>query len=149
MVVPANEMPCDYVVPSAKALKHYDLDDHPIFSRLPFCTKLRMRSYGGVPLRRSDGTGWGTLAASGAVPGDTSDCGLGLPVVRARLAAYEFERDEQREALAAHAKLLEEKLAMAEALEEERIRAVRLQTVLEAAATVSHEVNNPLTVLQL
>ena len=34
-------------------------------------------------------------------------------------------------------------------LGEERLRAVRLQTVLEAAATVSHEVNNPLTVLQL
>src|SRR5690606_33643195 len=118
MVVPANEMPCDYVVRSAKALKHYDLEDHPIFSRLPFCTKLRMHSYVGVPLRRSDGTIWGTLAASDTVPRDTSDSDLELLVVLARLAAYEFERDEQREALAAHAKLLEEKLAMAEALEE-------------------------------
>jgi len=38
---------------------------------------------------------------------------------------------------------------MVEALEEERLRAARVQAVLEAAVTVSHEVNNPLTVLQL
>ena len=38
---------------------------------------------------------------------------------------------------------------MAHALEQERIRTVRLQTVLEAAATVSHEINNPLGALVL
>jgi signal transduction histidine kinase len=63
-------------------------------------------------------------------------------VTLARLIVLEFEREEQRDALA-------ERLAMAEALEEERLRGARIQAVLEAVATVSHEVNNPLTVLQL
>jgi GAF domain-containing protein len=149
MVVPANEMPCDFVVRSASALRHTDLGDHPVFSRMPICAQLGVRTYVGVPLRRSDGTVWGTLAASDTEVHETTDAHLQILVVLARLVAFEFEREEQREALAAHARDLANRLAMVEALEEERLRAVRLQTVLEAAATVSHEVNNPLTVLQL
>lgn len=149
MVVPANEMPCDFVVRSARALRHTDLSDHPVFNRMPICTQLGVHSYVGVPLRRSDGTIWGTLAASDTQVHETTDAHLETLVVLARLVAYEFERQEQTDALAAHAEALANRLAMAEALEKQRLRAVRLQTVLEAAATVSHEVNNPLTVLQL
>lgn len=149
MVVPASEMPCDFVVRSAKALRHSDLSDHPVFSRMPICAQLGVRSYVGVPLRRSDGTVWGTLAATDTQARNTTDAELEILVVLARLVAFEFEREEQRNALAAQAKELADRLAIVEALEEERLRAVRLQTVLEAAATVSHEVNNPLTVLQL
>lgn len=149
MVVPADEMPCDFVVRSAGALRHSDLTDHPVFNRLPICTALGVRSYIGVPLRRSDGSVWGTLAASDTRVHETTDAHLETLVVLARLVAFEFERQEQRDALAAQARELEDRLAMLVALEEERLRAVRLQTVLEAAATVSHEVNNPLTVLQL
>jgi signal transduction histidine kinase len=71
-----------------------------------------------------------------------TDADLQTLVTLARLIVLEFEREEQRDALA-------ERLAMAEALEEERLRTARFQAVLEAVATVSHEVNNPLTVLQL
>lgn len=149
MVVPADEMPCDFVVRSARALRHSDLTDHPVFNRLPICAALGVRAYIGVPLRRSDGSVWGTLAASDTRVHETTDAQLATLVVLARLVAFEFERQEQRDALAAQAKELQHRLAMLEAFEEERIRAVRLQTVLEAAATVSHEVNNPLTVLQL
>jgi signal transduction histidine kinase len=92
---------------------------------------------------------WGTLAASDTRPLDTTDGQLRTLAFLARLVAFEFERQEQRDALAAQAKELERRLAMLVSLEEERLRAVRLKTVLEAAATVSHEVNNPLTVLQL
>ena len=149
MVVPADEMPCDYVVRSASAMRHTDLSDHPVFSRLPICAQLGVRSYIGVPLRRSDGTVWGTLAATDTAVHETTDAHLQTLGVLARLVAFEFEREEQRKALTAQARMLEERLAMVEELEEERLRAVRLQTVIEAAATVSHEVNNPLTVLQL
>ncbi len=149
MVLPANEMPCDYVVRSAAALREFDLDLHPAFRMLPACTKLGLRSYIGVPLRRSDGSIWGTLAAADTEPRETTEAHLQTLTVLARLAVLEFEREEQRDALAAHANMLAQRLAMVEALEEERLRSVRLQAVLEAAATVSHEVNNPLTVLQL
>lgn len=149
MVVPADEMPCDYVLRSATALRHHDLSDHPVFSRLPVCAKLGVCSYLGVPLRGSDGMVWGTLAASDTERRETTEAHLQTLVILGRLLALEFEREEQRAALAEHARMLEERLAMAAVLEEERLRAVRLQTVLEAAATVSHEVNNPLTVLQL
>lgn len=149
MVLPANEMPCDYVVRSNAALRHKDLEDHPVFRRMPICAAMGIHAYIGVPLRRSDGTVWGTLAASDTRALETSDAHLQTLVVLARLVAFEFERQEQRDALAAQAKELEGRLAMQVALQEERLRAVRLKTVLEAAATVSHEVNNPLTVLQL
>jgi len=149
MVVPADEMPCDFVLRSAKAVRHPDLRDHPVFSRLPICAKMGVRSYFGVPLRRSDGTVWGTLAATDTEVLETTDADLETLVVLARLVAFEFEREEQREALAVQATELARRLAMVEELEEERLRAVRLEAVLEAAATVSHEVNNPLTVLQL
>jgi GAF domain-containing protein len=149
MVVPADQMPCDAVVRSATALQSLDLDLHPTFRNLPLRAKLGLRSYIGVPLRRSDGRVWGTLAATDTVVHETSAEHLQTLTVLARLAAFEFEREEQRNALAAEATMLAERLAMTEALEEERLRAVRLETVLEAAATVSHEVNNPLTVLQL
>jgi len=149
MVMRANEMACDYVVRSNGGICERDLDLHPVFRLLPARVKLGLRSYIGVPLKRSDGTVWGTLAATDTDVRDTTDAHLQTLTVLARLAAFEFEREEQRDALAAHAKMLAERLAMTEALEEERLRAVRLQTVLEAAATVSHEINNPLTVLQL
>jgi GAF domain-containing protein len=149
MVVPADEMPCDFVVRSKKALRHSDLSDHPVFSRLPLCAKMGVRSYIGVPLRRSDGTVWGTLAATDTEVLETTDAHLETLVVLARLVAFEFEREEQRDALRTQATELARRLAMVQALEEERVRAVRLETILEAAATVSHEVNNPLTVLQL
>lgn len=149
LILPAGDMPCDYVVRSATALREADLDGHPVFRALPACTKLGLRSYIGVPLRRSDGTIWGTLAAADTEVRATTEAHQQTLTVLARLAVLEFEREEQRDALAAHAMMLTERLAMAEALEEERLRAVRLETVLEAAVTVSHEVNNPLTVLQL
>ncbi len=149
MVLPADEMPCDYVVRSSSAVRQSDLNAHPLFRSLPACTKLGLRSYLGVPLRRSDGTVWGTLAAADTAARKTTRSHAQIFTVLARLAVLEFEREEQREVLEDHAKSLVERLAMAEALEEERLGAVRLQTVLEAAATVSHEVNNPLTVLQL
>jgi signal transduction histidine kinase len=149
MVLPADGMPCDYVVRSGTALRERDLDHHPVFRALPACTKLGLRSYIGVPLRRSDGTIYGTLAAVDTEVCETTEAHQQALTVLARLAVLEFEREEQRDALAAHAKMLAERLAMMEALDEERLRAVRLQTVLEAAVTVSHEVNNPLTVLQL
>lgn len=149
MVVPASEMPCDFVVRSVHALRHSDLSDHPVFSRLPICAKLGVRSYIGVPLRKSDGTVWGTLAASDTKPIATTDAHLETLVVLARLVAFEFEREEQNKALEAQAKALADQLAIQEALEEERLYAARLHATLEAAATVSHEVNNPLGVLQL
>jgi len=149
LVVAADEMPCDYVVRSATPLQEYDLDGHPAFRRLPARTKLGLRSYIGVPLKRSDGTIWGTLAATDCERRETSEAHLQALTVLARLLVLEYERQEQRDELAAHAKALEERLAISEALDEERVRAVRLQTVVEAAATVSHEINNPLTVLQL
>lgn len=149
MVVRADEMPCDYVVRSGAPLRMDDLDTYPFFRKLAARTKLGLRSYLGVPLRRSDGTVWGTLAATDTSTRETTDSHLQMLAVFAQLLVLEFEREEQRDAMAAHAKMLAERLAMAEALEEERLRAVRLQTVLEAAATVSHGINNPLTVLQL
>jgi GAF domain-containing protein len=149
MVLPADQMPCDYVARSATPLRMDDIDTYPFFRELPARTKLGLRSYLGVPLRRSNGSVWGTLVATDTSARDTTDAHLQTLVVFAQLLVLEFEREEQRDAIAAHAKMLAERLAMAEALEEERLRAVRLQTVLEAAATVSHGINNPLTVLQL
>lgn len=149
MTAPADEMPCHFVVTSATALRERDLDLHPLFRGLPLRAKLRLRSYIGVPLRRENGSIWGTLAAADTDPLETTEAHLQTLTVLARLVAFEFEREEQREQLAAHARMLTERLAMAEQLEEERLRAVRLQTILEAAAMVSHEINNPLTVLQL
>lgn len=149
LVLPASEMPCDYVTRSAMPLRESDLDLHPIFRNLPACKRLGLRSYIGVPLRRSDGTIWGTLAAADTTQRTSTAAHEQTLTVLARLAVLEFEREEQREALAAHARMLAERLSIVEALEEERLRAVRLQTMLEATATVSHEINNPLTVLQL
>lgn len=149
MVMPANEMPCDYVVRTATPLREYDLDAHPAFRSLPFRSKIGLRSYIGVPLARSDGTVWGTLAATDTDLHATTEAHLQTLTVLARLLVLEFEREEQRDALAAHAKMLAEQLAMTKELEEERLRAVRLQTLLEATVTVSHEINNPLTVLLL
>ena len=149
MVVPADQMPCDYVVRSATPLREYDLNAHPVFRELPIRAKLGLRTYIGVPLKRSDGTVWGTLAATDTNLKETTESHLATLTVLARILVLEFEREEQRDAITEHAKALAERLAMAEALEEERLRAVRLQTVLEAAATVSHGINNPLTVLQL
>ncbi len=149
LVFSAEEMPCDIVVRSATPIQEYDLDAHPALRSLPGRTKLALRTYVGVPLTRSDGTIWGTLAATDQDLRETTEAHRQTLTVLARLLVLEYERQEQREQLAAHAKALEERLAMSEALEEERVRAVRLETVLEAAATVSHEINNPLTVLQL
>ena len=149
MVLPADRTPCACVVEQAAALREYDLDAHPAFRDLPAQTKLGLRSYIGVPLRRDDGTIWGTLAATDTTPFEATEEHVQTLTVLARIAVLEFEREEQRDALAAQASLLAERLAQIEALEEERLRAVRLQAVLEAAATVSHEVNNSLTVLQL
>ncbi len=149
MVLPADAMPCACVVRAAAALREFDLDAHPAFRLLPARTKFGLRSYIGVPLRRSDGTIWGTLAATDTKTSETTEADVQTLIVLARLAALEFEREEQRDALAAQATLLAERLVALESLEEERIRAAQMQAVLEAAATVSHEVNNPLTVLQL
>lgn len=149
MVMPASELPCDFVVRSATPLKVYELDAHPSFRDLPARTKLGLRSYLGVPLKRSDGSVWGTIAATDTDLRETTDTHVQTLLVLARLLTLEFEREEQREALEAQAKALTERLAMAKALERERVRAVRLQTVIESMATVSHEINNPLTVLQL
>lgn len=149
MVLRADDMPCECVARTGGALREFDLDAHPAFRVLPARTKMGLRSYIGVPLRRSDGTLWGTLAATDIEPRATTDADIEMLIVLARLAMFEFEREEQRQALAAHAEMLAERLSMAQALEEQRLRAVRLQTMLEAATTVSHEVNNPLTVLSL
>jgi signal transduction histidine kinase len=146
---PADQMPCECVVRLATALREHDLGAHPAFRGLPARTKLGLRSYIGVPLSRSDGTIWGTLAATDTELRETTDAHLQTLAVLARLAMFELEREEQRLALAAQADALAARLAMAQQLEKERLRAVRLEAVLEAAATVSHEVNNPLTVLQL
>jgi GAF domain-containing protein len=147
--LPADQMPCESVVRWGTGMRECNLDSHPVFRALPARTKMGLRSYIGVPLRRSDGTIWGTLAATDTDLRETTDAHLQTLTVLARLAMFEFEREEQRQMLAAHAQMLAERLEMVQAFEEERLRAVRLQTVLEAAATVSHEVNNPLTVLQL
>jgi signal transduction histidine kinase len=135
MVLPADSMPCACVVRDAAALREFDLDAHPAFSRLPVRAKLGLRSNIGDPLRRSDGTIWGTLAAADTRTIETTEGDIQTLTVLSRLAALEFEREEY--------------LAKLEALEDERLQAARVQAVLEAAATVSHEVNNPLTVLQL
>ncbi len=140
--LPADAMPCACVVRTESALREYDLDAVEPFRRLPACTKLGLRSYIGVPLRRSNGTIWGTLVATDTQVANVTDADMQTLVSLARLIVLEFEREEQRDALA-------ERLAMAEALEGERLRAARFQAVIEAVATVSHEVNNPLTVLQL
>jgi GAF domain-containing protein len=149
IVMNADEMPCERVVRSEIGVCERDLTTSPLFARLGGPKKLGLRSYIGVPLRRSDGTVWGSLAATDTEVRGVGDSDLQTLTVLARLVAFEFECQEQRDALTAHAKTLTERLAVSEALEEERLRAVRLQTVLEAAATVSHEINNPLTVLQL
>jgi GAF domain-containing protein len=140
--LPADAMPCACVARTEAAVREYDLDAVEPFRRLPACTKMGLRSYIGVPLRRSNGSVWGTLAATDTQVTEVTDADLQTLVTLARLIVLEFEREEQRDALA-------ERLAMAEALEEERLRTARFQAVLEAVATVSHEVNNPLTVLQL
>lgn len=149
MVLRADDMPCECVARTANALREYDLDAHPAFRKLPARTKMGLRSYIGVPLWRSDGTVWGTLAATDTEPRETTDAHIQTLIVLARLAMFEFEREEQRAELAAHARVLTERLEMAQALEEQRLHAVRLETVLETATAVSHEVNNPLTVLKL
>jgi signal transduction histidine kinase len=149
MVLPADSMPCACVVRNAAALREFDLDAHPAFRDLPMRAKLGLRSYIGVPLRRGDGMIWGTLAATDTIAVELTDRHLQTLTVLARLAVLEFEVEEQRDTLAAQAKVLAERLKMLETMEEERIRAARIQAVLEAAATVSHEVGNPLTVLQL
>lgn len=128
MVLRADEMPCACVARTGGALRETDLDAHPAFRMLPARTKMGLRCYIGVPLRRSDGTIWGTLAATDTELRATTDADIEVLTVLARLAMFEFEREERQQALAAQ---------------------VRLQTMLEAAATVSHEVNNPLTVLTL
>jgi GAF domain-containing protein len=138
----ADAMPCACVARTEAALREYDLDAVEPFRRLPACTKLGLRSYIGVPLRRSNGSVWGTLAATDTELTEVTEADVQTLVTLARLIVLEFEREEQRDALA-------ERLVMAEALEEERLRAAKFQAVLEAVATVSHEVNNPLTVLQL
>jgi GAF domain-containing protein len=148
-VLRADEMPCMCVVRTGGAIHEFDLDAHPAFRTLPAHTKMGLRSYIGVPLRRSDGTVWGTLAATDTEMRRTTDSDIEMLTVLARLAMFEFEREEQQRELAAHAEMLAERLAFAHALDEERLRAVRLETILEAAAAVSHEVNNPLTVLTL
>jgi GAF domain-containing protein len=148
-VVPASGMPGDYVARSSMPLRMNDLDTSPFFRESRARTKLGLRSYLGVPLQRSDGTVWGTLAATDTVPRELTDVHLQMLAIFAKLLVLEFEREEQRDALAAQAQMLTERLAMAEALQEERLRACKLQTVVEAAATVSHGINNPLTVLQL
>jgi GAF domain-containing protein len=147
MVVPLHDFPCETVARSAVPLRAVNVENHPSFRALPAYTKVGLRTYMGVPLTRSDGTIWGTLAATDTEVRPTTDADLHVITVLARLAAFEFEREEKRAALAKQAEMLEERLAMAESLDEERLRAVRLQTLLEAAVTVSHEVNNPLTVL--
>jgi GAF domain-containing protein len=149
MVLPADSMPCACVARNGAALREFDLDAHPAFRLLPASTKFGLRSYIGVPLRKSDGAVWGTLAATDTRMSQTTESHVQTLTVLGRLAALEYEREEQSEALAAQAKVLAKRLENAEALEEQRLRAARLQAVLEAAATVSHEVNNPLTVLQL
>jgi GAF domain-containing protein len=140
--LPADAMPCACVARTEAALREYDLDAVEPFRRLPACTKLGLRSYIGVPLRRSNGSVWGTLAATDTKLTEVTEADVQTLVTLARLIVLEFEREEQRDALA-------ERLAMAEALEEERLRTARFQAVLEAVATVSHEINNPLCVLQL
>ncbi len=128
MSLPADQMPCECVMRTGAALREYDLDAHPAFRVLPARTKMGLRSYVGVPLRRSDGSLWGTLAATDIELRHATEADIEMLTVLARLAVFEFEREEQQQALAA---------------------TVRMQTVLEAAAAVSHEVNNPLTVLSL
>jgi GAF domain-containing protein len=128
MRMPADQMPCACVMRSGGALREYDLEAHPAFRELPITTKMGLRSYVGVPLRRSDGTLWGTLAATDTEVLHASDSDIEMLTVLARLASFEFEREEQQKALA---------------------DTVRMQTVLEAAAAVSHEVNSPLTVLAI
>lgn len=147
LVVPLHEFPCETVARSAVPLRAVSVENHPSFRVLPAHTKLGLRTYMGVPLTRSDGTIWGTLAATDTEVRETTDTHLQVLTVLARLAVFELERDEQRAALAMKAEMLAERLAMAEALDEQRLRAVRLEAILEAAATVSHEVNNPLTVM--
>jgi signal transduction histidine kinase len=149
MVFPADETPCTFVVRSAVALREHDLDVHPALRVLPLRKKLGLRSYIGVPLRRSDGRIWGTLGATDTDVRETTDADIQTLTVLARLAMFEVEREEQKEMLAAHARMLAERIEMMNAVEEEHLRAVRLQTTLEAATTISHEINNPLTVLQL
>ncbi len=149
MVLRADEMPCACVARTGGALRETDLDAHPAFRTLPARTKLGLRSYIGVPLRRSDGTIWGTLAATDTETCRTTDADVEVLTVLARLAMFEFEREERQQELAARAKMLAERLAITQALEEQRLRAARLEATLEAAATVSHEINNPLTVLTL
>ncbi len=140
--LPADAMPCACVARTETALREYDLDAVEPFRRLPACTKMGLRSYIGVPLRRSNGSVWGTLAATDTELTEVTEADVQTLVTLARLIVLEFEREEQRDALA-------ERLAMAEALEGERLRTARFQAVLEAVVTVSHEVNNPLCVLQL
>ena len=149
MVLRADEMPCECVARTAGALREVDFDAHPAFRSLPARTKMGLRSYIGVPLRRSDGSVWGTLAATDTEPRNTTDADIEVLTVLARLAMFEFEREERQQELAARAKMLAERLAITQALEEQRLRAARLEATLEAAATVSHEINNPLTVLTL
>lgn len=149
LVLRADEMPCACVARTGGALRETDLDAHPAFRMLSARTKMGLRSYIGVPLRRSDGTIWGTLAATDTETCQTTDADVEVLIVLARLAMFEFEREERQQELAARAQMLAERLAMMQALEEQRVRAVRLEAILEAAVTVSHEVNNPLTVLTL
>lgn len=149
LTLPASEMPCDLVVRSATPVCELDLDLHPSFRALPLRAKLGLRSYIGVPLRRSDGSVYGTLAATDTTVHEVTDDDLHVLNVLSRIAMYELECEERRLALEAQTKLLAEQLAIAEELETERVHTARLEAVLEAAAAVSHEVNNPLTVLQL
>ena len=59
-ILPADAMPCACVARTEATLREYDLDAVEPFRRLPACTKMGLRSYIGVPLRRSNGSIWGT-----------------------------------------------------------------------------------------
>lgn len=149
MTLRASEMPCDIVTRTMTPICEADLEQHPDFEPLPLRAKLGLRSYIGVPLRLSDGSIYGTLAATDTVVREVTEEHLHVITVLSRIAVFELESEQRRIALEAQARVLAERLAVAKELENERVHTARLEAVLEAAAAVSHEINNPLTVLQL
>lgn len=145
----ANALGFGHLAYKGESICEGDISRHPVLRKILLFSELDVRSYIGVPVKTNNGGVWGTLAVMDTRKRELSKNELDAMMTVAKLIAFEIEREERLAALRAQTQLLTHRIAAAQAADEEHLRAVRLQTVLEAAATVSHEVNNPLAVLQL
>lgn len=145
----ANALGFGHLVYRGERVCESDVKRQTGLRNIPVFAKLGVRSYIGVPVAASGGRVWGTLAAMDTQKRELSTRHLDALAMVARLVSIELDHAEKVASLNAEKQLLSQRIALAQTRDEEHLRAVRLKTVLEAAATVSHEINNPLAVLQL